>query len=516
MNSRRAFMTCLAHTPFACAAASLLRASSEATTEAICFDRMGRIYEALRRWQRAHGGDQVWPPDLAVLLREGFLRDPRTWSCPVAEQTGNDRYSPAEPHVTSDPNANPHSSFHYEFGTKPVGVSDLGELPDMTNQEAKLALLRTELGGRVPVLRCGSHGEVKLNLGADGKRYRSPLYWEDRFSEIRPEPYTMPWMVAHHPTAPGQARLPRAGWLGPHHIDLTAAANANPDLPWIDGVPQGSSLLHFIEATQAGAELKPIAFDARAMIQTTGHAGGTPEYLADRAFASSAYPTQSRLLPLHGARARQIHLLLATAFGGQAGKPVGEVILNVSGGGTVRILLEYAVHLGRWRSREADSKPVPAWTGTAYHSPLLFRSTVRDAVRLARGLRSDSNPGINALREHFDSETARSLAEWKDAPTLPPALRDRLLAALNDACSRLLKAPGEARPAETFRAVLARLIPDAVSADWQPAGMARLFTHTFDLPPDARSRGLESLQLRADPSSTASPFLAGVTLNPVL
>ncbi|MCC6235054.1 MAG: hypothetical protein IT580_20590 [Verrucomicrobiales bacterium] len=475
---------------------------------------MGRIYEAIRRWQRAHGGETPWPAELSVLQTEGFLEDPRAWSCPVADQTGNYRFAPDEPHVISFPEANRHSNYQYELGTSLVDSGQLGELPDLTTRDAKMALMRTDLRGWVPVVRCRAHGTVSLNIGADGRRYRSGLYWEEQFNELRPEPYTMPWMVAHHPGSAGDTHLPRAAALSDRHVDLGPAANANPDLPWIDGVPQGSSLLHFVTATEAGARLAPLPFDARRLVQVTGRPVGWNAYMAGDGFATAAYPSQSRPIPLSGARGSAMHLLQATAFRGRPGEHVGDLVITLRGGTDLVVPLRYRENTDWWRSETPAPQLRPAWSGTAFHSPSLFRSEIPQPQRLAQSLKHAPSGDLRLLRDHLSEPTRSELLRWDDTSALPSALRDRLLDDLNAAFAGPLAAsPPERR--ETFRAKLDRLTPELAALDPRSSGPAHLYMVSVELPAQARTEGLDSLRLRANTNSTASPFLLGLTLNPV-
>jgi hypothetical protein len=475
---------------------------------------MGRIYEAIRRWQRAHGGAMQWPDELSVLQSEGFLEDTEAWSCPVADQTGNFRFAPDEPHVSSFPDANRHSNYHYEFGTGQIPSNQLGELPDLTVRDAKLALMRTNLGGWVPILRCRAHGATSLNIGADGRRYRSALYWEEQFRDIRPEPYTMPWMVAHHPGSAGDTRRPRPANLGPHHLDLAPAANANPDLPWIDGVPQGSSLARFVDATDAGARLAPIAFDARRLIQVTGRPVEWASYLAGDGFTTAAFPGHSRLLPLQGVRASAMHVLHATAFRGQPGEQVGDLVITLRGGSDFAVPLRSGQNTGWWRSEAPEPSLRLGWSGTAFHSPSLFRSEISNPQALAQALKDATTHDLRLLRDHLSASTRSDLLRWVPTTALPSILRDQLLHDLNTAFAGPLQAATSTDRRETFRATLQRTMPQVVHVDPRSSGAAQLYVLSLDLPAQARTQGLESLQLRANPGSGASPFLLGITLNP--
>lgn len=336
-----------------------------------CFRRMGFIYESIRRWQRAHGTN-AWPLNLASLREEGLLTDPRAWICPCSESRQNLRFDPLNPSVLDAKSFNRESNYNYEFSAEPVPQERLGDLPPMNHRAWKSALAATALGGRVPILRCKSHGEQVLNIAADGRSYRSSLYWEYEFSAIRPEPFTMPWMVVKHPEAPGETRRERPPDLPAGCLDLGGAANALPELPWIDGLPRGATLSRFVDETGAGAALHPVPFDARRMIQTTGATvNGWKEFEEGRGFLGRAYPPQSLPLSLPATpSARSLYVLQATACRGEPGQRVGEIVI-LSGTRTVLTLpLIYGENTGWWRRFESGGAARPVWRGEAGPSSL--------------------------------------------------------------------------------------------------------------------------------------------------
>ncbi len=384
-----------------------------------CSRRMGLLWEAIQRWKRAHG-PAAWPSDLAVLRQEGFLTDPRAWICPVSEKSGDFRFAPRDPIVLSASQFNRESNYQYEFSAKLVDPGDIGELGPMTMRESKAALAATEIGERVPVLRCMSHGDQSINLSLDGRTYLSPLYWEYLFSEIRPEPYTMPWMVARHPGKPGETRTLRSPRLPMECLDLEAVANATPDLPWLDGKPKGFTLEAFVRQTESGMALKPHPFDARRLVQTTGLDVSYADYEAGFGFPGRAYPAASRLLSLAGRRARRIVVLWATAFReresvpdpavprAQPGKVVGELRVQRQGHAPVHAPLVYGKNIGFWRDAATASTSAIAWReSAAADSPVLYRAEIEvasegapvvlQAIQLHADLQSSASPFLAGI-----------------------------------------------------------------------------------------------------------------------
>ncbi|MGE4180993.1 MAG: hypothetical protein AB7J34_14305, partial [Limisphaerales bacterium] len=304
---------------------------------------------------------------------------------------------------------------------KPVEPDYLPRGQTMVYREWKTALASTAIGGRIPVLRCNSHGDLYLNLGLDGHPYPSGLYWEYLFADLRPEPYTMPWMVRIHPGPPGETSIPRPSGLPDSCLDLGPIANANPDLPWIDGYPNSPTLDTFLRETRNGANLTPHPFDARRLVQTAGLEVPWWKFQAALGFPGQSYPAGSRILPLADRPTRRILALAATAFRSRLGERVGDLVLGIRGQPTLHIPLTYGVHLGWWR----DPSSTPA----------------------------------------------RNLA-WQSSPDSPPS--------------------------------------------------AALFRVEIDLPSQTQTQNpnrnqspvLESLELRANPASSASPFVLGITLVP--
>jgi len=350
-----------------------------------CARRMGLLGEAIQRWKRAHGAS-AWPSDLVMLRLEGFLTDPRAWICPVSEKSGDFRFAPKDPIVLSASQFNRESNYHYEFSARPENQQYLGDLPPRTMRESKTALAATELGDRVPMLRCKAHGQTTLNLSLDGSIYPSSLYWEYQFSDIRPEPYTMPWMVTQHPWKAGETRAARPSHLSPECLDLETMANGNPELPWLFGRPDRSSLEAFVRETGYGATLKPSPFDARRIVQTAGLVVPWGEFEAGLGFPGQAYPQASRSLPLDGRKARRIVLLGATAFRDRRayresrGRPtaprmvVGELVIQVRDRPPMRVALVYGENFGYWLDAQTGPASAIAWRESdGVNSPVLFR-----------------------------------------------------------------------------------------------------------------------------------------------
>ncbi|MBX3743783.1 MAG: hypothetical protein KF833_00595 [Verrucomicrobiae bacterium] len=343
-----------------------------------CFRRMGILRDAVRRWQRAHGAEE-WPADLGALRVERLLAYPRAWVCPLAERSGTYLFAP-EGDLHSSSTYNPESNYNYEFSADRVDRAILGELPDMEMREWKVALTRTAMGGRVPMLRCRRHGDTVLNLGVDGRGYLSGRYWEYTFPDIRPEPYTMPWLLSRHSGAPGQTDLPRPEGLPAGCVDLEGAANANPDLPWMDGLPDGLTLDGFLRETRCGAGLTPDPFDARRMIQTTGGTVATwQEFEKGEGFLGQAYPLESRELSLGGRTAGRMVVLHATACRGRPGEIAGECVLRVRGeAAPIRRPLMYGRDTGCWRDSPVSGEARVVWTGRVGDGPgVLYATEIR-------------------------------------------------------------------------------------------------------------------------------------------
>jgi len=175
----------------------------------------------------------------------------------------------------------------------------------------------------------------------------------------------MPFLVRHHPDPAGKARMPRPPGLPAGCVDLEPIANANPDLPWLDGRPDGPTLDPFLAETGLGALMTPTPFDARVLVQTRGglHETGTLATLRDGlGFLGTAYPSRSTPLPLDGRRARRLEVLHATAFRGTPGDVVGEVVVGVRGSPPIRVPLVFGRNTGWWRAEAASNADAAAWT----------------------------------------------------------------------------------------------------------------------------------------------------------
>ena len=369
---------------------SLAATSAKAGSEAEwmfqeCRRRMGMLYEAIRRWQRSHGEGR-WPARLTVLRDERLISDARVWVCPVSEKLRDWRGAPTSPTVIFQLAANPESSYSYEFSSENVRPDLIDEPKQWTNVEWKSLLMETPLGGRVPILRCMKHApaapggdpsrEGVLNVGADGGFYESGTYWECRFSDIRPEPYGMPYMVRRHPGRPGATPTPRPAGLGTGCLDLDTIANGNPELPWLYGQPGKLTLERFLSETGYGARLTPIAFDARRLVQTTGALVSETLFEADQGFPGQGYPGKSPILPVGGREVKRVHVLHATAFQGKPGQGVGGLEILLRGRPARRFDLVYGVDTGWWRAVPAR-EGVQAWSfGEGAELTTVYRSVL--------------------------------------------------------------------------------------------------------------------------------------------
>jgi len=373
------------------------------------------LYEGLRAWQRVHESES-WPARLSELRDEGLITDPRAWVCPLSERFGDLKGAPASPTVIGSL-SNPESNYFYELSSETVEGKTIGETKDWTKAEWKMALMRTSLGKRVPVLRCMKHApagpggdpsrERVLNVSANGRFFESGSYWEYLFSDIRPEPYTMAYMVRRHPGRPGETHEPRPADLGEGCLDLDRIANANPELPWIYGVPDGLTLARFLEQTRFGANLRLVAFDARRLVQATGALVSDTLYYRHHGFPGQCYPERSEVLSLGGRSVRRIHLLHATGFQGEDQQEVGWIEITFRGLPPRSFGLIYGRDTGWWRA-----KPVPGATLAYSHTGgadtlSLYRSTFEmtsnearagmEGIRLVANTKHTASPFVLGL-----------------------------------------------------------------------------------------------------------------------
>ena len=296
-----------------------------------CINNLKFIFEALQAYRAEHAGrlpDSLWD------LTPALIRDEQILVCPLVRNRGGLRAWSGPLH---DPGYDPHSSYGYEFTRNRIATTLWRGLPPKTFREVKerqMEKLGAE-GGGVAMVRCHHHAAHRLNLGFNGRVYRSGLLWEQEFTNnISLDDLALPGRLFLDRSAvrtPGPEDFPPRDPNAPARaIDLTGYYNGRLDDGW-----QGFPANDLAEMPSGLQEFGGVLFDARGVIQLNGME------------STVQFPRSVTGIPIQQ-KFQRIHCLHAATFPLNLPYQIGAYVLCYADGESAELPIFYGRELADW------------------------------------------------------------------------------------------------------------------------------------------------------------------------
>ena len=324
-----------------------------------CRLRLGRIHEAILKYQKEHKALPRWLSDLVP----EYVNDPNVLVCPYVHKSGiakkyRDKFVVFP--VFADPKF---CTYAYEFCLQPI--SGLPAVTCRSYKQSQMVLV----GFGAPIVRCLAHRPV-LNLAFDGSLYESDVFWEDNFVRVPEDEVVLHDIlltVGRADTQPVPRMIqPREAQASARFLDLSKQYNA--------------TMLHLGQLDLAGNLLQTfpegltniggVKFDVRGLIHLTGRNFPIP------------FPERVDGI-LVEQKCAQIHFLHGAMFSAAPGTRIASYVVHYQDGRTNEVPVVYGRDVRtQWHElgrKEEGEAPKPAWI-----SPPKLEGPRRRALRLYR------------------------------------------------------------------------------------------------------------------------------------
>jgi hypothetical protein len=330
----------------------------------VCRTNLHMINEAIQEYRRAY---KTVPDRLSDLVPR-FLADSEVLICPASRRLGE--LSEIRAGHLRDELTDPGTAYLYEFRRDPIPkVIGRGSRRSMREwKQLQMGLL----GSEVPIVRCWTHGDRRLNLSFGGKVYESGVDWEDNYAHlvVRADlSFTRLFARGDKlrviPVPPRPPDAPQA------LVDLSDFYNASLAKSWNTEDP-----IPVLTQLRAGLQtFNGVRFDVRGVVQL----------YADAAWLD-IHPTNVTGIPV-GLLGRRLHFLHGTIGEEARRKLIGNYRIHFENGENRSVPLRYGAQVADWRSDPAslaaDGDTQVAWTGksavgAAGRKPFVLYQTVWD------------------------------------------------------------------------------------------------------------------------------------------